>query len=249
MKTKMILLTAAFGLTSALALGQTTIFEENFGTFANGTSLSTSNTDLTYVRVGTQGGSIEAFNPSSFGSGASALITGPTGGSLNGLGVDNSLDFQGLDEISFALDFRISDSSGQIVFGLGDGNSFTSNLAFNTSQGLFWFQANGLDFQRRTSSSWESMTTLSLDTNYSLLIEANTTTNLMSISLNGSSIASDVAVTTSGIDPTGFRVYSVNGSNVELDNISITAIPEPGTLALVALTGVAAIVTLRRKRA
>jgi len=248
MKTNTLLLTAVLGLTSAVALGQTTIFQENFGTLDNGTAITTSNTGLTYVRIGNGGGSIQASNPSSFGPGASALITGPSGGSLNGLGVQNTLNFQGLDEISFELDFRISDASGTIVMGLGDGNSFTGDGTFNTSQGLFWLQANGLNFQRRAGSSWTTMTTLSLDTDYSLLVQANTTTNLMTVSLDGTAIASNVPVTTSGIDPTGFRVYSVNGSNVEIDNISITAIPEPGTIVMVGILGLAALIGLRRRK-
>lgn len=246
--TKSLLLTTLASVAMvAGAQAQLVVFEEDFGALANATTITTSNTDLTYVRVGTGTGSIEAQNPSNFGAGASAVITGPTTTSLNGIGVGDTLDFDGNNSISFALDFRLTDTSGQVVFGLGTGNRFTGDSTFSTAQGLFWLQANGTTFQRRTSD-WVDMTTLTINTNYSLLVEANTTTGLMTVSLNGSPIAEDVAVTTASITaPTGFRVYSVNGSDVEVDNISITAIPEPSSALLLGV-GLLTLVLRRRCR-
>lgn len=245
-KTTLLALAAALGLAGA-ANAQSTVFAEDFGSLADSTEITTSNTTLTYARVGTQGGSIAAQNPSAFGAGASAVITGPTGGSLNGLGVASGLDFGTNTEISFATDFRLSASAGTVVFGLGSGTAFTGNSTFTTNDGLFWLQANGLDFQRREGGSWVGVETLALNTNYSLLVEANLTSQTMTISLNGTAVASDVALTTPGINPDGFRIYSVNGSNVQLDNISLTAVPEPGSFALIAgLLGLTWVMLRRR---
>jgi hypothetical protein len=120
---------------------------------------------------------------------------------------------------------------------LGTGNSFTGNGTFTSNQGLFWLQADGSNFQRRTSGgAWVNVgggTTLAINTNYTLLVEINLTTGLMDISLNGVLLDDGVGVTNAAIDPTGFRVYSVSGSDVEIDNIVLTAVPEPASAALV----------------
>lgn len=241
---------AALAVMAAGAQGAV-IFTEDFGTLADGTEISTSNTDLTYVRVGTGGGSILAENPSSFGSGASAFITGPTSTSLNGIGVQSTLDFGSASSLSFSADFSLSDASGNIVFGLGSGTSFTGNVGFSTTQGLFWLQVNGTNFERRTSSAWTDIgggTTLALNTNYSLLVEVDVVAGLMDISLNGTLLDNDVAVTTAAItNPTGFRIYSTNGSDVEIDNILLTAVPEPTAAMLLAGAGAMFWVS-RRKR-
>lgn len=247
-----LLIGALMAAISTGAYGQTVVFSEDFGNLANATTITTGNTDLTYVRVGTQGGSIAAVNPSSFGAGASALITGPSGGSLNGLGVGDTLDFGTAPALTFAADIRLTDSSGTIVIGLGTGTTFTGNGTFAGAQGLFWLQLNGTDFQRRTTdpNAWESMGSVSLDTNYALLVEADLIAGTMTVSLNGTPFAEDVALTNASIDPTGFRIYSVNGSNVEVDNITLTAIPEPSFYAaLFSLFALAGSILYRRRKA
>ncbi len=244
MKIKSIILSmAAFAM--AGTTHATIVFSEDFGVLDNGTTITTSNTDLTYVRIGTQGGGIEALNPSTVGTGASALITGPTGGSLNGIGVGSELDFDSAPTITMAFDFKITDASGTVVWGLGSGSSFTGNAGFNTSQGLGWFQASGTDLQRREGGDWISMTDLSVNTAYAFFVSFNVADNTMSVTLDTDEIAENVPVTTPGVDPDGIRIYSVNGSNIEVDNIELTAIPEPATALL---GGLGLLALLRRRR-
>lgn len=230
------------------ASAATTVFTESFGNLANGTTISTSNTSLTYVRVGTGGGSIVAASPSTIGSGSSAVITGPSNTSLNGVGVGSGLDFGGAGTVTLAFDFKLTDSSGAVVVGLGSGTTFTGNATFNTAQGLFWLQANGTNLERRTSTGWTNVgggTTLTVGTTYSLLVEANVQSGTMDIYLNGNLIDNDVAVTTSTVTaPDGFRIYSVSGSDIEIDNIALTAVPEPAA----ALLGSIGLIGLLRRR-
>jgi len=240
LKTKLTALALAVGFTTS-AFGQTLIFEEDFGTLANGTTITTSNTDLTYVRVGGQGGSIEALNPSTVGSGASLFLTGPSGGSINGFGVADGLDFTGQDEITFSFDFKLSNADGTFVFGLGSGNSFTGNGNFTRNQGLVWYQIDEGTLQRSTSTTWSSANTLALTvgTAYTFTSVIDLINERQTYSINGDVIASNAILTTASVTPDAFRMYSVDGSNIEVDNISLTAIPEPQYYA--ALFGLLAI--------
>ena len=222
------------------------VFSEDFGTLANGTNITTGNTDLTYVRVGTQGGSITALSPSTVGSGSSLLMTGPSGGSLNGIGVGSGLDFGGQQIITMEFDFSFSTTTGTVVWGLGSGDRFTGNNTFSTNQGLVWFQVTGTTLQRRTSSAWTDVATgLAIDEPYSFLVSIDNASNLMHVFLNGSPVASGVAVTTENLVPDGFRIYSVTGRDVEIDNILLTASPEPSTALLF---GLGLLTLLRRRR-
>jgi len=254
MKKTTFLLTAVLGLTGAAALGSM-VFQENFGSLANTTTISTSNTSLDYVRVGTGGGSISAKEPSSF-TGSSAVITGPSNTSLNGIGGFGATPFNLVD---FKVDFRLLNTTGNVVFGVGSGTTFTGNNAFSTAQGLFWLQTSAGQLQRRTSTWVNVGDALSSETNYSMRVVANASTEplsydsltlaagTMSIFLNDSVVASAVPVTTS-LSADAFRIYSVSGANVELDNISVFAIPEPGTLMLIGFAGLTGYAALRRRR-
>ena len=248
MKTKHTLLSLALAIgLAAAAQAQIIVFSEDFDNLANGTTITTSNTSLTYVRVGSQGGSITAQNPSSFGAGASGFITGPSAGSLNGIGVTDGLNLSTAEEIAFDLDFRLTSATGIVNMGIGSGTSFTGSAGLNISDGLFWLRLNGLTLQRRITSAWVDVTTVSLDANYSLSVLVNTATDTMDISLNNILLADDVAVTTPSVTPDAFRIYSVIGSNIELDNITISSIPEPTTYGLMVGGVMLGIVALRRR--
>jgi hypothetical protein len=230
------------------------MFYEDFGNLANGTVITTSNTSLTYVRIGTGGGSITAVNPSFF-SGAALQIVGPSSTSLNGIGVASGLEIG--DVFQFSLDFRLQNTTGQAVMGVGTGPSFTGNTTFSGAHGLFWLQISAGQLQHRTAGgSWANVSDpLSTGTNYSLSVvvnrsnesvnygESTLTAGRMDIILNNSVVATGVALTTPTVTPDAFRIYSVTGANITLDNITLTPIPEPSTyamiLGLVALVGVA----------
>ena len=86
---------------------------------------------------------------------------------------------------------------------------------------------------------------LVLNTAYTFEVTFSIPDNTMSVSLNNMVIAENVAVTTNNIAPDAFRIYSMSGSNIEVDNILISAIPEPST---VFLGGLGVLALLRRRR-
>src|SRR5690606_986412 len=83
--------TCILGASSARTASGATVFSETFGGLTHGTAVSDQNTNLSYVRTGSGGGGITIVNPSPLGSGASALIQGPSNTSLNGIGVTDGL--------------------------------------------------------------------------------------------------------------------------------------------------------------
>ena len=256
---------AAMNIASSEA--QVMVFQETFDDLSNGTTLSTANTDLTYARIGTNG-SIKATSPGFFGTGASASITqSVSSGSLSGIGVQSTLPSSNI--YTMAFDFRPLDLTGDFVIGVGAGTAFTGNGRFTVAQGLFWLQSDNGNLERRTSSAWSNIgggTTLSLNSNYLLHIIANGSADSasytggsvgagkMDIYLNGSLLDDDVAVTNTGLNATGFRMYNVNKGDTAVDNIAlwtgaVAPVPEPSSGALLVLGGMAlvAVRSLRKK--
>ncbi|MCD8483288.1 MAG: PEP-CTERM sorting domain-containing protein [Verrucomicrobia bacterium] len=70
----------------------------------------------------------------------------------------------------------------------------------------------------------------------------------MTLTINGIAVATNVALTTAAVNADAFRMYSINGSNVEIDNISLTAIPEPSTYAAIFGALALGFIVLRRRR-
>jgi hypothetical protein len=234
----------AASLCGASSASAALVFSENFDGLTNGENLTGSNTSLTYIRVGSGGGVIDALVPGNFGTGSSAIVTQNTASSsLNGIGVADTLPTSDVYELS--LDFRLTNLTGDMVIGVGSGSAFTGASTFSTSQGLFWLQSDSGNFERRTSSGWSNVgggTALALDTNYALRVLANGSASpvsytggtigagSMDIYLNGSLLDDDVPVTTSGLQADGFRMYQINLGNFEVDNIALSntiAVPEP----------------------
>ncbi len=252
----------------ALAVNKTSnaglIFSENFGSLSNNATITTSNTDFTYVRSGT-GGSVVALNPSNFGSGSSLNLGGSSGGSLTGVGVQTGLGSNRL--IDFSLDLRaINGTTGTLVMLMGSGNTFTTNNTFANNDLFFGLQITSGALQYRVSNAWSNVTggTITQDIGYNLRVVANGTANSVSygisdlvgasrmdIYLDGVLIGNDLSFTNLQ-DASGFRIYQVNSSRrFEIDNISISnsvsSVPEPSALLLVGSiigTGL-----LRRRRA
>ena len=253
----------AFSAIAAVSSQGALVFTEDFGSFADGTTITTTNTDFTYVRTGTGSVAPSAINPSNLATGASGFVAA-TGGSLTGVGVGNTLPTSSV--YTFSIDFQFTNvSAGDIVFGVGAGTSFTGNSTFTTAHGLFWLQSDNGNFERRTSSGWSDVgtgVTFSNATNYSLHVVANGSAaavtygaetlaaGTMDIWLGGVKIDDGVAVTSS-LAATGFRVYSVSGTGVEIDNVqlwdsAVAIIPEPSA-ALIGGLGLLALLRRRRR--
>jgi hypothetical protein len=268
---KYILSIFAAAVNIASSEAQVMVFQETFDDLPNNTALTTSNTDLTFVRIGTGGGTINATSPGFFGTGASASITQATSsGSLNGIGVQSTLLSSNI--YTMAFNFRPLDLAGDFVIGVGAGTSFTGTSAFNTAHGLFWLQSDSGNLERRAGSTWSDIgggTTLTVNSNNLLHIIANGSAasasytggsvgaGKMDIYLNGSLLDDDVAVTTTGLNATGFRMYNVSKGDTAVDNITlwtgavapVAAVPEPSSGALLVFGGAAlvAVRSLRKK--
>lgn len=239
------------------------VFSEDFDSLTTGTEITTANTGLSYARVGSQGGSIAALNPSSF-SGTSAVITGPSGGSLNGIGATDTLPLSNVYSMGF--DLKLQNIMGDIVFGAGSGDAFTGNSTFYNDEGLFWYQLENGNLHHRTGGVWVNTGGYHLGQGTAFQVHVVANGSLASVEYAGRTLASgamdlylngvltleEVPVTNS-LEADGFRIYSVDGANFEVDNINLwnsaQPIPEPETYA--AVFGVFSLLTaafLRRRR-
>lgn len=240
---------ALCGLTAAVAMAfagasANASFVEDFGTLADGTGLTTSNTNFTYLRTGTGGGGYVAENPSTLGTtGASMVLTGSSNSSLTGVGVETGLGQTSQTSMSFVI--KVDDADGGDFFiGMGEGSMFTNNSVFVTSQLLFGIQSNNGVLQYRTTG-WENVGfTLVDNTIYEFFITVDGSN--LNININGT----DYAFTDSANNQVGdaFRMYGINGSvNYEIDDIYIPGIPEPTSLILLGL-GAAAMLGRRSRK-
>jgi len=214
------------------------------------------NTSLTYARVsGGTGSSLTAIDSEKLGTAASLVSTSAS--SLTGLGC-SGIDSFSAGKLSF--DFNIV-SSGTLFFALGDGSTFTSNSTFTGSHLSLGLQVSGSNLQNRSSGgAWSNLSTISLDTKYSLTMVFNNSGE--EISYDGGNLLADgmadiwlggvlisTVTLTSAMDATAFRIYTTSGS-AEIANVQLytyTPIPEPSTWLLLG-AGVAFAVVVRRKR-
>ncbi|MCC5844740.1 MAG: PEP-CTERM sorting domain-containing protein [Verrucomicrobia bacterium] len=276
MKTKAFLLTAALGLTGALALGDS-IWNYDFGddgAFTTNNTVSTtflpvppSGGGTARVRVGNNaGGGFEV-------SDGALTITSASGGSHNKFSI---YDYTPGKAFTFNFDISFNNSvSGTWIMVIGDGANFSNNSGFAGNQtftGLQWVMGEeSITSSVREGGAWNqsSTTRFAKETQYSIQIFGNNSTssiqygenilaaNTVDIWVNDSKILTGIGkallLDDSFID--SFMFYGENSisnsSELTISNLSYAnyAIPEPGSLILMGIMGVAAFVVLRRKRA
>jgi len=230
-----------FLLVSKLSYGQGTlsspIFSENFGTLADGTNLSTSNTAFSFVRVGTSSGGtftnqIKAKNPFtvSGGSGSSALL-GASGGSVT------TVDKTGLTSFSsgtFVFKFLTpSTLTGAVMLsGVGTGASFGSASGFTGAQLSAAFQVSGTNLQIRSGGAWTTVQTIVASTSYTVALVFNNSasaltygssmslpSNKVDVWVNGS-FANQYNSATSSLSASAFRIYATT-TQFEIDDVAV----------------------------
>ncbi|MEP2776941.1 MAG: PEP-CTERM sorting domain-containing protein [Luteolibacter sp.] len=246
-----------------------TIFNENFGTLKDAASLvGTANSTLDgRIGTGTPTGNniLEAQNPSSFGSGASALMAASTTSQTN----LKTGGFTAFDVGTLSFSLRTNSNTGSFYAFLGDGASLTNNSGFTGSQLLGGWQINNGQLQARTGNSstqtWTNVgTALTANTNYDFNIVFNGSATALTdyfgtndlaagsadIWINGSLFGAGVdIIDAQSVTALKFYTEANGGSAFELDNVLLqnvaTVVPEPSTALLGAI---GALALLRRRR-
>jgi len=254
----LILVVVTLALTP-MTVGAAQVFAEGFGNAAPaGTAISTSNTNLSYVRVGSGGGSIQSSN-STLGGGVNNSISMTLGGSMTGS--LNGVGKSGLTAMTVTtMNFRMkitSGNTGTFFIGMGTGNTFTSGITFVNADLMWAIQSKDHILQYRNSSaSWVNTgTTLVVGTEYHFHIVANGSTSAltdyngaedlaagrMDLYLDGTLIGDDLTIPDNQ-DATAFRIYQIDGGTfAEFDNIYIdNAALGPFTPTAITLASLAA---------
>ena len=261
-KLRLIVPTLAILLFACHSVKGDLIFSEDFGNIADGTNITTSNSNFNYRRIGGGGGAIVSANPSNFTQAAMSL-GGSSSGSLNGVGLTSGLGNHNFVGLSF--NFQSADVSlGDLVITTGKGSSFSGNGGFSTSQLFFGVQINNGALQYRDANAdWKSPGfSLSDNTDYKIEIYGNNTgsdvdygngsvaNQTLDILINGSTIADNVSFSNNQVAD-GFRIYQINdGQTYEIDDISLvdgnfSSVPEPTSLLMF---GATALIGLKRRR-
>jgi hypothetical protein len=254
---------------STITTSSASLFSENFGSLSHGSIITTTNTALTYARVGTGAGAfLTALNPGSF-SGASALVLA-TSSSLTGLGVTNgSFPAFNVGTFSFSLHTPASFSTGNDLFALvGTGTTFSGNSAFNGNDLAAGLSIVGGQMQTRNAlNAWEAVgSALAPDTSYALSLVFNGSSASVvygahsvaagraDLWLNGSLWGDDISIR-NAVNVSAFRIYcqgSAGGTPYEIDNLDLDntapSVPEPGSLSLVTVALVVGSGFAARKR-
>ena len=211
------------------------IFSENFGSLADATAISTSNTSFSYVRVGTSTtvnsivNRIIAKSPSSF-TNSSALI-GAKGGSVSTVDKTGLTSFAS-GTLTFKFKTPSSLTSAAMVSAVGAGSSFGSATGFTGAQLSAGFQVTGTNLQVRTAGVWTTVQTVAVSTTYTVTLVFNNTAGTLNYG-NSSSLATnkvDVWVdgtlagtytsATASLAATAFRIYTTT-AEFEVDDIAV----------------------------
>jgi hypothetical protein len=124
--------------------------------------------------------------------------------------------------------------------------SFDDYISFTVSTDTGTFDLTGASLDARTSSSFHFTLRSAVDDYATDLFSGSTSSNTYT-SFGDTSISGVTGQTT-----TEFRLFmrgSGSGGDVHrIDNLSLTVVPEPSTLALIGLAGVAGFFVLRRRR-
>ncbi|HNB51855.1 MAG TPA: hypothetical protein PK530_07925 [Anaerolineales bacterium] len=219
-----------------------TSFSENFDSLIPGTSITTSNTNFTYVRIGSGGGTITA--ESAVSGEPYMRLGGSTITSLNGVGIQSTLGNLNLLTLNFRL--NLEDTNGDLFIGAGNGTMFTSNVIFVTTQLMFGIESNNGNLDYRTTGWNSTGQTLTPGVNYDFHIVVNRSgsavnygsysvaNGTMDLFIDGVLVGDNLPIANNQ-NATGFRIYQVDGGHyARIDSITIddTALPPFAPTAL-----------------
>ncbi|HBR95443.1 MAG TPA: hypothetical protein DEA90_14880 [Opitutae bacterium] len=167
-------------------------------------------------------------------------------------------------DLASPVDFTVSTSFTPLLVGAGRSFGFAVMSDAGSSEYLLvdWSTVNSLRLHEIGGAgllnSNTGSITMTQDAEYTLTfsgIYTDTVNKIMDLSFSVSDGTNTDTVTYSGFDATdlsgntlvGYRAYGLYANTVEFDNFSVSAIPEPSTLALLLGAGMGALVFVRRK--
>lgn len=210
------------------------IFSENFGVLANATTLTTSNTAFSYIRVGTSTtgtppNEIIAKNPSSF-TASSALI----GAKKTSISTVDKTGLTAFTSGTYTFKFKTPSSLSSAILSsaVGTGSSFGSTSGLAGSQLSSAFQIYGTKLQIRAGGAWTTVQTIIVSTTYTITIVFNNTagslnygdaktlaSNKCHLWLNGAYVG-EYAAATNNLAASAFRIYTTT-SEFEVDDVAV----------------------------
>jgi len=238
------------------------VASENFGTLANGTTITTSDTSLTYARVSAGANSLLYATNDQF-SGSSAVLLA-TSASLTGIGTSGLTAFT---VGTFNCSVFSSATLSTLAIFMGTGTTFTGNSTFAGADLTAGVQFVSGQMQTRNSANvWANVGAVGFAANtvYNISIDFNDSASTVTygsqsvaagaadIWVNGTLFGDDVSIR-GAQSVTAFRIYTTSSTApLEIDNISlansISPVPEPSTLAFATFGGLASLFILRRRR-
>lgn len=213
----------------------TPVFSEDFGTLTDATALSTSNTNFSYVRVGTSTtanswtNKIVAKEPSSFT--GSSMILGAKGGSVS---TTDKTGMTSFNKGAYTFKFKTASSltSSVLVSAVGTGASFGSTSGFTGSQLAAALQVNGTNLQVRAGGAWTTIQTVAVNTSYTVTVVFNNSGSDLTYGAGETLVNNKVHVyvdgekkgeynaATNSLAVAAFRIYATTGE-FEVDDIAV----------------------------
>ena len=253
---KTILLATATLVGSVNVLGQgllsEPVFAEDFEAFADGTDITTSNSNFSHARVSTGStdnyvtNQIKTKNPGSFAGGS--VVLGAKSTSIT------TIDKTGLNPFTsgtFTLKTKIpatTPTSSTLFCAVGHGSNFGSNSTFTGAQMTTAIQVYGDTLRVRDGGSWVSAMGLAASTGYEITVVFNVSGSTLtygeseSLSNNKCHLwvdgikINEYNVTTNGLAATSFRAY-VQTSEFEIDDIAVyNTLPRSASATCIAST-------------
>jgi hypothetical protein len=230
------------------ALGQISNGSIDFGTLADGTTATSSNTGFGGVRIGTGGGGFLIKNPGySIGSDAELLGIAPANTSVNSVGVTSTEYGPATNVFTIKFDVYLSGgSSGTWYFFAGNGTSFgtAQTTAFTGSDIFTGIQfvfgvSNAITANNRNGAAWTQIsgTPFAQNVGYTMAVVGNNSTNTVTygnnsvaansydLFVNGNLVGDDLAKAqlTAAASINAFRFYgqssTSNVATIAIDNI------------------------------
>jgi hypothetical protein len=264
MKTKLrlhpITLGLAAGLMTSMAASAATVFSDNFATNPFASNWSKTNTDGNYDLQWTGNA-----NPNSWSAGLPVNANAHSVYSFSGgprtmstVGTTIPVGVTGWTEMTYSVDFQMGGTGGvdnnaiEVLVNRSGDNGYKAAIYTGGSGHIAWYGDYGLAWTSPNlnvaADTWYKFKTTVTKSGADIFMQSQIL-DLSDTILATSAVKTFLSATYT--DPNGFQISLSNGGGYwnhasQIDNFSVTAVPEPSSAAL--LGGLGALFLIRRRR-